>query len=114
MRFENIYRIQKAFLLPNEFSLLCVATAEQKSNPHDTSASGRNVNMNAYVTRHWKSGFLQRKHGREMLAGLFILVSSMLFLAPVASLAASATVFVEGVPGGVIVNTVEVNAKVID
>lgn len=69
--------------------------------------------MNAYVTRHWKSGFLQRKHGREMLAGLFILVSCMLFLAPVASLAASATVFVEGVPGGVIVNTVEVNTKVI-
>lgn len=70
--------------------------------------------MNAYVTRHWKSGFLQRKHGREMLAGLFILVSCMLFLAPVASLAASATVFVEGVPGGVIVNTVEVNAQVIE
>ena len=37
-----------------------------------------------------------------------------LALAPLQALAGTATVFVEGVPGGVIVNTVEINAKVIE
>lgn len=69
--------------------------------------------MNARDTRHHNSGFLKWPQKFEMLAGMFVLVSYLLFLAPAASLAASATVFVEGVPGGVIMNTVEVIATVI-
>ncbi len=47
------------------------------------------------------------------LAGAF-LVSCLLFLAPVRSMAGTATVNVEGVPGGVVVETREVVAKVVE
>ena len=49
-----------------------------------------------------------------LLAGLLCLIACLLVLSPVRALAASATIFAEGVPGGVLVNTHEVNAKVVE
>lgn len=70
--------------------------------------------MIARDVQHRDSGFAKRTHCLDMLAVLFILVLCPLLLVPAKSLAGSATVFVEGVPGGVIVNTTEAVLKVID
>jgi hypothetical protein len=48
------------------------------------------------------------------LCALPLALMCFLFLAPVQASAASATVYVEGVPGGVIVHTEEVTAKVME
>ena len=66
---------------------------------------------NAFRKEH---EFPRRANGLALLAGLCALVSCLLLLSPPVSRASSATVYVEGVPGGVIVNTVEVSAKVVD
>lgn len=51
--------------------------------------------------------------GIALYALPFVLIC-FLFLAPVQATASSATVYIEGVPGGVIVHTEEVSAKVIE
>jgi len=53
-------------------------------------------------------------HRSIALCALPLALMCFLFLAPVQASAASATVYVEGVPGGVIVHTEEVTAKVME
>ena len=66
--------------------------------------------MNDKKVSHKDLGF--RTHALAILAGFFCVFSCLFLFAPAHVLAGSATVFTEGEPGGVIVNTVEVNAKV--
>lgn len=70
--------------------------------------------MNVRDARRGDSGFLKCAHGLAMVAGLFVLASCLLFIAPERAMAGSATVNVEGVPGGVVVETHEVVAKVVE
>lgn len=53
--------------------------------------------------------YVNRKTGRVVLC-----LAAFLAWAPLQVMAGTATVYVEGVPGGVIVNTVEINAKVME
>ena len=70
--------------------------------------------MTQRTTLRREYGFSKRFHGLAPFAGLLALAACLLVLAPSMSQASSATIFVEGVPGGVIVNTVEVQAEVVD
>lgn len=68
--------------------------------------------MNDRKVAHKEFGF--NAHAMALLAGLFCVLSCFFLFAPAHVQAGSATVYTDGVPGGVIVNTVEVNAKVMD
>jgi hypothetical protein len=99
---------------PQERNLLRERRGFVNKHTHNTPAQGRIFGMNERNAFRTEPGFSKRSHGLAVLAGLCALASCLLLLSPSGSLASSATVYVEGVPGGVIVNTVEVSAKVID